>query len=232
MLTKDFCGIMASNLMLKNLDEGECLRFLEHGRERLFEEGAYLFHQGEPAELFYILFQGRVKLTQVTAEGDQVILQIFGPGGGIGIIVVLGDMDYPASAEALETSRLLSWDKNTTHQLMLEIPQLALNGIELIAKQFANLQARYQEIATKRVEQRVASTLLRLVRQFGRRHEQGVLIDMSLSRQDLAELTGTNFYNVSRILRGWEQEGIVSLGRMRVVIGNAHALVLIAEGIY
>jgi len=58
-----------------------------------------------------------------------------------------------------------------------------------------------------------------------------VLIDMSLSRQDLAELTGTNIYNVSRILRKWEQDDIVSLGRKRVVINKAHQLVVIAEGI-
>lgn len=231
MLREDFCGIVASNLMLKDLDERECQRFLGHGRERRFEESAYLFHQGERAELFYIVLEGRVKLTQVTAEGDQVILHIFGPGGGIGIIVALGEMDYPATAEALEACTLLSWDRETTHRLMLEIPQLALNGMELIAKRFSDIQSRYRELATKRVEQRIASTLLRLVRQFGRRQEQGVLIDMSLSRQDLAELTGTNFYNVSRILRKWEQDDIVTLGRMRVVIKKAHHLVLIAEGI-
>jgi CRP/FNR family transcriptional regulator, nitrogen oxide reductase regulator len=231
MLREDFCGVVASNLMFKDLDDSECQRFLAHGRERRIEEGTYLFHQGEPAELFYILLEGQIKLTQVTTEGDQVILQIFGPGGGIGIIVALGDMDYPAAAEALEACTLLSWDRETTHRLMLEIPQLALNGMELIAKQFANIQSRYQELATKRVEQRIAGTLLRLVRQFGRRQEQGVLIDMSLSRQDLAELTGTNFYNVSRILRKWEQDDIVSLGRMRVVIKKAHNLVLIAEGL-
>jgi CRP-like cAMP-binding protein len=103
--------------------------------------------------------------------------------------------------------------------------------MELVAKRFANLQARYQEVATQRVEQRVAITLLRLVRQFGKREQEGVLIDMALSRQDLAEMTGTNFYNVSRILNKWEQNDVVGLGRKRVVIKNAHALVVIAEGI-
>lgn len=225
------CGIVASNIMLKDLDESECFLFLEHGRPRRVQERSYFFHQGEPAELFYILIEGQVKLTQVTPNGDQVILQIIGPGGGIGIIVALGEMDYPVSAEALEDCLAYSWDRETTRRLMLEIPQLALNGLELVARRFASLQARYQEIATQRVEQRVAITLLRLVRQFGKRIEEGVLIDMALSRQDLAEMTGTNFYNVSRILNKWEQEGIVGLGRKRVVIKNAHALVIVAEGI-
>lgn len=228
---EELCGIVASNLMLRDLDGSECAMFLDHGRPRRVEEGNYLFHQGEPAELFYIVVEGRVKLTQVTPNGDQVILQIVGPGGGIGIIVALGEMDYPASAEAVEVCLVYVWDRETTRHLMLQIPQLALNGMELIAKRFANLQARYQEVATQRVEQRVAITLLRLVRQFGRRTEEGVLIDMALSRRDLAEMTGTNFYNVSRILSKWEQAGHVALGRMRVVIKQAHPLVVIAEGI-
>jgi CRP-like cAMP-binding protein len=140
-------------------------------------------------------------------------------------------MDYPASALALQDCLAYAWDRETTRQLMQRIPQLAINGMELVAKRFAGLQSRYQEIATQRVEQRVALALLRLVRQFGKREADGVLINMVLSRQDLAEMTGTNLYNVSRILNKWEHEGIVSLGRQRVVITNAHQLVLISEGV-
>ena len=230
-MSEELCGIVASNLMLKDLDKGDCLAFLEQGRPRRFAEGTYIFHQGEPAEIFYIVIEGQVKLTQVTASGHQVILQIIGPGGGIGIIVVLGEMDYPASAEVLEECLAYSWDRETTRKIMLEIPQLAINGMELVARRFAMLQTRYQEVATQRVEQRIAMTLLRMARQFGKREGEGVLINMALSRQDLAEMTGTNYYNVSRILSKWEQEDIVSLGRKRVVIKKAHKLVIIAEGI-
>lgn len=231
MIEAELCGIVASNQMLKGLDENACQAFLAHGRARHAAAGSFLFRQGEPAELFYILAQGQVKLTQITFGGDQVILQVAGPGAGIGIIVALGEMDYPATAEALEDSLAYAWDRETTRRLMLQIPQLALNGMELIAGRFANLQVRFQEMATQRVEQRVALTLLRLVRQFGKREGAGVLIDMALSRQDLAEMTGTNVYNVSRILSKWEQDAVVSLGRKRVVILNAHRLVVIGEGL-
>jgi CRP-like cAMP-binding protein len=99
-----------------------------------------------------------------------------------------------------------------------------------MANRFATLQGQYLEMATQRVEQRVALTLLRLVRQFGKRVEDGVLIDMPLSRQDLAEMTGTNIFNVSRILSSWEQEGVVQTGRKRVVLCKAHALIQLTEG--
>jgi CRP-like cAMP-binding protein len=225
----ELCGIVASNQMFKDLNEEDCRLFLDRGRLRHFQEGSALFRQGEPAESFYIVVEGQVKLDQVTANGDQIILQIVGPGGGIGIIVALGDMEYPVTAHVLEECLALAWDRETTRRLMIQIPRLALNGMELLARRFVTLQARFQEVATQRVEQRIALTLLRLVRQFGRREAEGLLIDMPLSREDLAQMTGTNLYNVSRILSKWEQAAIVSLGRKRVVIKKAHELVIIGE---
>jgi CRP-like cAMP-binding protein len=108
-------------------------------------------------------------------------------------------------------------------------PGLALNGLRLVAGRFQELQSRYQELATERVERRVARTLLRLARQTGRRTEEGVLIDLPLSRQDLGEMTGTTLYTVSRILSNWEQQALIQTGRERVIICNPHGLVVIAE---
>ena len=225
------CEIVSCCSLLTDLHQQECQKFIDHGRAHHIKQGAYLFHQGEPASLFYILVKGQVKLAQVNPDGNQIILRHFGPGDGIGIIVALSAMDYPASATAIEDCFALCWDRQTTRELMLQYPQLALNGMELLANRFSWLQERYLEMATQRVEQRVALALLRLVRQFGKRVDEGVLIDMTLSRQDLAEMTGTNLYNVSRIISKWEQNGLVSTSRMRIILCQAHELVVIAEGI-
>ena len=230
-LMPDVYEIVSRYSLLDGLLPDECRDFVAHGRFRQVQQGAYFFHQDEPADLFYILISGQVKLTQLTPDGHQVILHYFGPGEGFGIIVVLGQMAYPASAYAVEDCTALSWDRETTRALMRQYPDIALNGMEIVAQRFALLQRRYQELATQRVEQRVALTLLRLVRQFGKRAEDGVLIDISLSRQDLGEMAGTNLYNVSRILRKWEKEGIVHIGRQQVVLCQPHELVIIAEGI-
>jgi CRP-like cAMP-binding protein len=190
---------------------------------------SYFLHQGEPATVFYILLQGRVRLTQVTPEGHQVIVTVLGPGDGLGIIVALSQTNYPVSAEAIEDCTALAWTAATIQQYMLEFPQLTLNGMNLLARRFVELQDRFRELATERVERRVARAVLRLVRQAGKRTPEGVLIDMPLSRQDLAEMTGTTLYTVSRILSDWEQKGLVSTGRERVVLRKSHELVIIAE---
>jgi CRP-like cAMP-binding protein len=104
-----------------------------------------------------------------------------------------------------------------------------LNALEHTADIIVQLQDRVRELQTERVERRVARALLRLANQSGKRIEAGILIDMPLSRQDLAEMTGTNLYSVSRILSGWEKQGLVETGRERVVLTMPHQLVMIAE---
>ena len=112
---------------------------------------------------------------------------------------------------------------------MERFPRIAINSLRLVSQRWHELEERYRELATERVERRVAQTLLRLVRQVGQKVEGGVLIDLPLTRQDLAEMTGTTLYTVSRILSRWEQEQLVETGRERVLIRFPHGLARIAE---
>lgn len=215
--------------LLRGLTPAEITQFLTLGREYAFAAGNYLFQQDDPADLLYILLGGIVRLSQLTPEGHQVIVHHVTPGEGIGIIVALSHMPYPVSAEALEAARVLAWDAATTRQMMLHYPQLAINGMEMLARHFVQISDRYRELATERVERRIAHALLRLVRQVGRRVDEGVLIDLQLSRQDLAEMTGTTLYTTSRILSQWEREGLILARREQVVVVQRHAIVAIAE---
>lgn len=225
----DVFSIVQKSPFFRGLETADFPPILYAAKQKPIPENSYFFHQGEPANCFYILLQGRARLTQVTPEGHQIIVHIAGPGEGLGIIVALSNMTYPISVEAMEDCLALGWDAATTTQLMLQYPRLALNGLNLVARRFAELQDRYRELATERVERRIARTLLRLVRQAGKKVEGGVLIDMPLSRQHLAEMTGTTLYTVSRVLSGWEEKGWVDTGRERVVLKKSHELVIIAE---
>jgi CRP-like cAMP-binding protein len=190
---------------------------------------AVFFHQGAPASALHVLVEGRVKLVQTTPEGHQVVVRIVGAGDMFGGVAILGDAVYPATAEALGASEALVWPGPVIAQLIERHPPLALNALRVLARRLGELQDRYRELATERVEQRVARALVRLARQAGRRDATGVLIDMELTRQDLAALTGTTLYTVSRIVSGWQERGLVESRRTRLVIRDPHGLVAIAE---
>lgn len=229
MTSIDPSQLLARSRLFQGLTASELRAVAAEARQRRVSRGAFFFHQGDPASAGYLLLEGQVKLTQLTPEGHQVIVRFLGSGDGFGIVAALSAGVYPLSAEAVTDCVALTWHGDTLVRLMERHPRLALNALGVLAARFRELQDRYRELATERVERRVARALLRLARQAGRRVEGGVLIDLPLSRQDLAEMTGTTLYTVSRILSRWAEKGLVETGRERVLIRHPHGLVVIAE---
>jgi CRP/FNR family transcriptional regulator, nitrogen oxide reductase regulator len=224
-LEKKLAGIN----LFEGLKPSEIEVVITNGRIRNIKNGAYFFMEGDPAEQFYVLTSGRVKLTQVTPEGQQVILRYIGPMEEFAVIAVLSETAYPVSAEAAGDCTAMVWDKETMRQLIWRYPLIAMNALEILAKRVREFQDRVREMATERVERRIARALLRLVRQSGEKDAEGVLINLPLSRKDLAEMTGTTLFTVSRILSQWESKGIITSRRERIVIRFPHGLVTIAE---
>ncbi|HKP53744.1 MAG TPA: Crp/Fnr family transcriptional regulator [Chloroflexia bacterium] len=220
---------LRQSLLFAGLDDAALNVVAGAARLRRVKDGSYFFHQGEPATVLYVLTEGRVKFTQVTPEGYGVLLRVIGPGETFGAVAALGDADHPASAQATGECAALGWESETISDLMERFPRLALNALRFLAGRLKEFQDRYRELATQRVERRIAHALLRLARQVGRQTEGGTLIDLTLSRQDIAEMSGTTLFTVSRTLSGWEGAGIIKSGRERVLILKEETLRGIAE---
>jgi CRP/FNR family transcriptional regulator, nitrogen oxide reductase regulator len=211
------------------LSDAELEPILAAATLRKMAEDGFYFFQGDPAEHIFVLVTGRVKLTQASPDGQQVLLRIAGPHSLFGGVAMAQSEVYPVSAQAADESTALAWPKAAMLAWIERFPVLARNAMGLMARQAQEIQERYRQLSTERVERRLARTLLRLAAQTGKKTPEGVLIDMTLTRQDLAEMTGTTLFTVSRILSAWEEKGIVLLGRERVVIRFPHGLVTIAE---
>ncbi len=113
-------------------------------------------------------------------------------------------------------------------QIMARYPVVAVNALGVLGRRYHEMQLRLRELSTQGVEQRIAHTVLRLACQAGRRTTRGIEIALPLSRQDLAEMTGTTLHTVSRTLSAWENRGLVASGRRRVIVCEAHELAVIA----
>jgi CRP/FNR family transcriptional regulator, nitrogen oxide reductase regulator len=202
---------------------------LQEARELSFDDGSFVFYQDDPVERVFVLKSGRVKLYQVSDDGQQVLMRVMTPGMMFAAISIVEGAVYPVSAEAAEASQVIYWSQETMLRLIERFPPLAINSLKILAGHVRDFQNRYRELATERVERRLARTVLRLASQTGRKTEEGVLIDIPLTRQDLAEMSGTTLFTVSRILSQWEGQGLVSTGRERLVVRFPHGLVSIAE---
>ncbi len=196
---------------------------------KVLAAGSAYFREGDPANAFFVLESGSVKLTQLTPEGHQVVLRLIGPGEAFGGVAAFGGATYPVTAEAVTDASALEWPGDVMMSLMEQYPRLAVNALKFVAARLHELQVQYRQLATEKVERRVARALLRLVQQAGRRVDAGVLIDLPLSRDDIAQMTGTTLYTVSRILSRFEADGILEAGRQRVVVRRPHGLLKAAD---
>ena len=190
-----------------------------------------VFEQGSEADQFFLLLHGRLRVTQVTAEGQQVVVRMVHPGDLFGIARALRRKDYPGTATAAADSIALVWPTSAWDELVSTHPILSINAMRTIGDRLQEAQTRMRELATEAVERRVAHAVLRLANQAGKREAGGVRIDFPLSKQDIAEMTGTTLHTVSRIFTAWEAEGLIEGGRQKLKICDPHELVLIGDGL-
>jgi CRP-like cAMP-binding protein len=215
--------------LLAGLSTNE-LRDVAHAfRARTFARGAILFHEGHPAGTYYLMGEGQVKILQTSPEGYEVILHILGPGELVGALPTMGEGTYPATAVALVDVVAFAISPEAFDDILRRFPQVALNLLRFAAGVIQVSHRRLREMATERVEQRIARTLARLVRQMGARTEEGISLTTPLSRQDLANLAGTTLFTVSRTLKAWERRGILRTGRGKLTILDPHTLIAIGE---
>lgn len=215
--------------LFKGLPEREAQLVLAEARLRQVAEGSCVFTQGAPALRFFLLVRGRLKIVQASPEGQQIIAHWVAPGQCFGLAVALGRDDYPATAVAVADSTLLAWPAAAWGELVGIHPAVAEAALRTIGGHLLEALARLHEVSAARVKQRVARALLRLVRQSGGRTERGGLrIEFPVSRQDIAEMTSSTLYTVSRTLSAWEQAGLLTGGRRRIVVLDQPALVRIA----
>lgn len=204
---------------------------LRAAERRRITKSDTVFRQDEEARAFYVLTAGRLRVTQVTPGGQRVVVRFIGPGELFGCVAAFGGGRYPGTATVVEDGRVIGWTQGAARHLMERHPRFAMNALGTIGGRLQETQARVRELSSERVERRIARALVRLVQQAGKRSARGgVEIDFPISRQDIAEMTGTTLHTVSRTLSAWEEQGIVEGGhRQKVLILRPHALVGIAE---
>ncbi len=215
------------NALFQNLAGSDLQSLVQSAGERRIPKGGLYFQQGDSASELFVLASGRVKLVRTAPDGRNVILTIAAPTEPFGHRAALAGTPRLASAQALEDSRALVWDVPTILQAMVNHPSIWLNAIRLMADLAGEKEERI-DLLSSRVEQRLARLLLRLAQSMGRSTPSGVIIDLSVSGQDLAELATTTPYTVSRLLAGLRRLNIVDVQRDRILILDQQRLASIA----
>jgi CRP/FNR family transcriptional regulator len=189
-----------------------------------FGRGDVLFSEGSPSESFYVVSTGRVKVSKLTPSGKEVILEIFSAGDPLGAVAVHQGLPFPASATALEETTCVLIPRQQFFDLLERHPSLVRGLLLGLTTRLVELTNRLAELTGTRVEARLARLFLKMADDMGRHDSRGTCIPMSLSRQELADLTGTTIETAIRVMSRWSKQNLVQTEKDGFVIMNRAAL--------
>ena len=176
--------------------------------------GQRLFSDGSPCTFYPLLIEGTIRASKVSPEGHEILLYRLNPGEScvITVVTLLGEVSYPAIGTAETNLALLAVPRNVFMEVVLASAAFRVFVFSALSQRLAHLMALVDDVAFRRVDQRLASRLL-LQRQ-----------SEATTHQMLADELGTSREVVSRILETFQQSGMIRLGRKRIEILDRNAL--------
>lgn len=189
-----------------------------------YVKGDRVFSEGDPSEVFSVVVTGRVKIVKTTPAGKDLILEIFGTGDPFGAVAAYEGRPFPASAIALEDTVCLHTPRQEFFALLEQHPSLVRGLLLGLTQRLVELTNRLGEMTGGRVEARMARLFLKLADNMGRPDAAGIAIPMALSRQELADLTGTTIETCIRVMSRWGKDELVRTDKDGFVLLDKAAL--------
>jgi CRP/FNR family transcriptional regulator len=193
-----------------------------------FKKGEYIFREGKNALGLYCILSGKVKITRQGDGGKEQILRLAGPRDVIGYRALLGSEQYHASAVALEDAVVGYVPKKIFFDMMNENPEVTRHILELLSQELDRSETSRVDIATKTVRERLAEVLLLLGETYGTL-EDGMTLDINLTREDLAGMVGAAKEVVIRTLAVLKDEGLINTKGRQIQLVDKHGLFRVAR---
>ncbi len=209
-------SLLSASALCAGLSRDEVVKLASCARPKAFARDESLFMQGQPARCLVLIRTGSVKITQISSSGNEVILWMYGRGNVLGVLSDPNGDCHPSTGRAMEPTTALVWDCATLQSLMEACPRIRQNLSQVLMSRLHELEERFREVATEKVPRRLALALIRLSKHVGKKVQEGV--EVSLSREELAQMTGTTLFTISRILSQWSKQDFVESRRESVLL--------------
>jgi CRP/FNR family transcriptional regulator/CRP/FNR family cyclic AMP-dependent transcriptional regulator len=197
--------------LFSELEEDELLQIAEVVREQHYRKNVTIFHINAPGNALFILKNGLVKVTIEDQHGREIILRILYPTDFFGEMSLLDGMPRSATVTTQEPTDALIVYREHFLSLIERSPKILLNVTATLSRRLRRMNDLIRSLAFYDVYGKVARVLLNLVAEKGRATEQGMVIDLRLTQQELAELAGMSRETMTRTLRDFQQAGVVRI---------------------
>ena len=210
--------------LFKNLSDEELKELDPYLIQTSFKKKDDIFTEGDAPEWFYIVSKGKVKVTKISHDGKEIILEIISPFDIFGGVAVLRNFPYPANAVAMEDSEVVKISRRNLMRLVDRFPNLMYCIALQLGDRMKSSYDSLKNIALERVEARIAALLLKLSNKVGVETKEGVLIDMRLTKQDVADMVGTTVETSIRTFSKFKKQGFVMDKDGKIIIKDREGL--------
>jgi CRP/FNR family transcriptional regulator len=215
--------------LFKNLSDEELKELGAYLAAASYKKKETIFSEGEPPDWFYIVSSGKVKITKISHEGKEIILEVISPNDIFGGVAVLKNFPYPANAVAMEDTEVIKISRKNLMRLVDRFPNLMYCIALQLGDRMKSSYDSLKNIALERVEARIAALLLKLAGKVGVETKDGLLIDMRLTKQDVADMVGTTVETSIRTFSKFKKEGLVVDADGKIIIKDREGLAALSS---
>ncbi len=218
-------NIISTIPLFNGLPEDQIFAIKKIAVEKQFNKGEIIFSEGDEGNGFFVIAEGRVKVFKVSTEGKEQILHIFGPGQPFGEVPVFTGQRFPASAQAIDKTRVLFLPRASIVDLISANPSLALNMLAIMSKKLRQFAIQIENLSLKEMPARLASYLIFLADE----QNNDNAVSLKISKGQLASILGTIPETLSRVFAKLSGQNLISVDGKKIALLDRRGLENLAE---
>lgn len=214
---------MTSNILQRiplfyDLPENQLKEIATLVLERSYTKGRIIFMEGEPGEALFLLKSGLIKLTKRLEDGREHILHFVNPGEVFAEVVLFEGGNYPATAEVQEDAVVGVLRNQDIEKLISHNPSMAVRMLRIMSRRLRTAQEKVMNLALHDTARRLAFTLIKMAQEHGVKEARGMLINLNLTNQELANMTGSSRETINRMLNSFKRAGAIDMDRQQIYV--------------
>lgn len=198
-------------------------------KRRTFRAGEVIFHREDPGQVLYVIKEGKVKIALTSPDGQEISLVVFGKGECFGELALLDGLPRSADAIALERVECYTLQRSDFQKAIMKNPKIAIQVLEVLSKRLRTTDQTVENLIFLDVYGRVAKKLLELADSHGVKVDDGILIDVRLTQQELASMVGASRESVNKVLGYFADKNFISTDKHRITL---HSIADLKRRIY
>ncbi|GAB4390798.1 MAG: Crp/Fnr family transcriptional regulator [Thermodesulfovibrionales bacterium] len=210
--------------IFSTLSEADAKAIQKYVHVERFGKKDMIITEGDPPDWLYVVMQGKVKITRISEEGKEIILEIIPPGDLFGAVAVIRGFPYPANAVAMEDSEVLKISRGDLMTILDSYPTVMYCFVQIMGDRLKDTHDTLKSIALEKVGTRIASLLLKLSEQAGKPSGDGTVLDLRLTKQDIAEMVGTTVETAIRTMSRFKKQGLIAEKSGKIIIKSPDRL--------